>query len=51
MENELKYFSTIMLDCFSRDQNIQKIVILLDLYYEKLCDFEKIKESITDKMI
>ncbi|CAD8201155.1 unnamed protein product [Paramecium pentaurelia] len=51
MENELKYFSTIMLDCFSRDQKIQKIVILLDLYYEKLCDFEKIKESITDKLI
>lgn len=51
MENELKYFSRIMLDCYSRDQNIQKIIIFLDIYYEKLCDYAKIKECITDKMI
>ncbi|CAD8204793.1 unnamed protein product [Paramecium octaurelia] len=51
MNNELNYFSNMMLDYYQKDYEIQSIVFFLDYFYEKLCDQEQVFKTITNKII
>ncbi|CAD8170485.1 unnamed protein product [Paramecium octaurelia] len=51
LNNELIYFSDIIIECYKKDEEIQKQILVLDLFYEKLCDQQKVKQIFTNKTI
>ncbi|CAD8090481.1 unnamed protein product [Paramecium sonneborni] len=46
LNNELDFFTKNILNCYQTDQELQKILFILDLYYEKLCDPLKVSNAI-----
>ncbi|CAD8155514.1 unnamed protein product [Paramecium pentaurelia] len=51
LKYELQCFSNIIVDCYQRDQEIQKLLFILELFYEKQCDQKKLKEVLTNNVI
>ncbi|CAK79203.1 unnamed protein product (macronuclear) [Paramecium tetraurelia] len=51
LNNELMYFYDLIIDIYKKDEEIQKQTLVLDLFYEKLCDQQKVKKIFTNNTI
>ncbi|CAD8112044.1 unnamed protein product [Paramecium primaurelia] len=51
LNNELQKFSNIIWNYFKQDQEVQKKIIFLDLYFELFCDQQQVQKIVTNNIV